>query len=194
MALNDIEEEVILLKAVMELINSMVNFEMLQLVGNDPDSCILFESMTHQRYFNIVLVDFLSCTDKKAFITQTTYLGALKKISKSPNFNFNGSVISLSIATKEFCDWLDQEIEVHELWMPSVEKEITLILTRFDFLKMCGNIAKHNFLRSIGVAGDLKKILSKSGISIELDEAMLALDDFYKQFRAATIRNGHGDN
>jgi hypothetical protein len=182
MTLTDIEEEIILLKAVWELIDSMVNFEMLKVYGNDPDSNILFETMTHQRFFNIVLVDFLSFTDKRAFINQTSYLGALKKISKNPNFDVNGSVVSLSETTHEFSDWLEQEIEVHEIWMPSIDTETTLRLTRVSFLKMCGNISKHNFLRLISVAEELKEILSRSGVSVELDEALLALEDFYRWF------------
>jgi hypothetical protein len=190
MTLSDIEEEVILLKAVKELIDSMVNFEMLDLCGNNPDTNILFKTMTHQRFFNIVLVDFLSLTDKRAFIKQTSYLGALKKISKDPNFDVNGSVASLSKATHEFSDWLEQEVEVHKIWMPSIDTETTLRLSRMAFLKMCGNISKHNFLRSIGVADELREVLSQSGVSVELDEALLALPDFYEWFHT-DILNYH---
>lgn len=182
MTLNDVEEEVILLKAVWELIDSMVNFEMLKLHGHDPDSSIMFETRTHQRFFNIVLVDFLSVTDRRAFIKQTSYLGALKKISTSPNFDVNNSVDSLSKATHEFSDWLNQEIEVHKIWMPSINTETSLKLTRVSFLKMCGNISKHNFLRLIGVAEELKEVLSRNGVSIGSDEAVLALEDFYRWF------------
>lgn len=185
MTLTDIEEEIILLKAVWELIDSMVNFEMLDVYGHDPDSNILFKTMTHQRFFNIVLVDFLSLTDKKAFVKRTSYLGALRRISESPNFDINGSVTLLSEVTHKFCNWLEQEIEVHKIWMPSIGTETTLKLTRLTFLKMCGDISKHNFLRSIGVAEELKEILFQSGVSIELDEALLALNDFYQWF--------HGD-
>lgn len=190
MTLSDIEEEIILLKAIKELIDSMVNFEMLDLYGSDPDSSILFKSMTHQRFFNILLVDFLSRTDRRAFIKQTSYLGALKKISKSPNFDVNGSDASLSKVTHEFSDWLEQEIEVHRIWMPSIDTETTLRLSRLTFLKMCGNISKHNFLRLIRVAEELKLVLSQSGVSIELDEALLALDDFYQWFHT-DILNYH---
>jgi hypothetical protein len=190
MTLNDIEEEVILLKSVKELIDSMVNFEMLDLHGYDPESSILFETMTHQRFFNIMLVDFLSRTDKRAFIKQTSYLGALKKISKSPNFDVNGSVASLSKATHEFIDWLEQEIEVHKIWLPSIDTETTLRLSRITFLRMCGNISKHNFLRLVSVAEELKKILSRSNVSVELDEALLALPDFYQWFHT-DILNYH---
>ena len=189
MTLSDVEEEVILLKAVKELIDSMVNFEVLDLYGSDPESNILFKSTTHQRFFNIILVDFLSRTDKKAFIKQTSYLGALKKISTTPNFDVNSSVTSLSDATYEFSDWLEQKIEV-QAWLPSIDTETTLSLCRITFLKMCGDISKHNFLRAIGVAEDLKKVLSESGVPVELDDALLSLADFYERFHT-DILNYH---
>lgn len=182
MTLSDVEEEVILLKAVWELIDSMVNVEVLQLRGQDPDSSVMFETVTHQRFFNIILVDLLSVTDRRAFIKQTSYLGALKKISAGPNFDVNNSVASLSKATHEFSDWLNQEIEVHKIWMPSINTETTLKLTRIAFLKMCGNISKHNFLRLIGVAEELKELLSRNGVHVGLDQAVLALEDFYRWF------------
>lgn len=181
MTLSDIEEEVILLKAIKEFIDSMVNFEVLDLLGNDPDCNILFKSITHQRFFNIILVDFLSRTDKKAFIKQTSYLGALKKISKNPNFDVDNSVTSLGEAAHEFVDWLEKKVEVHAR-LPSIDTETTLKLSRKTFLKMCGDISKHNFLRAIGVAEELREVLSESGISIELDDALSALPDFYEIF------------
>lgn len=66
--------------------------------------------------------------------------------------------------------------------MPSIDTETTLKLTRIAFLKMCGNIAKHNFLRLIGAAEELKEILSRNSVQIGLDEAVLALEDFYRWF------------
>src|SRR5262245_20970761 len=122
MALSEIEEEVILLKAIKELIDSMVNSEVLNFYGNDPEPKILFNSTTHQKYFNIVLVDFLSQTDKKGFTKQISYLGALRKISETPNFNVNNSVNALRKATFEFIDWLKQEVEV-KIWLPSIDTE-----------------------------------------------------------------------
>lgn len=179
--LGDIEEEVILLKAIKELIDSMVNFELLDLYGSDPDSSISFKSTTHQRFFNIILVDFLSQTDKKAFIKQTSYLGALRKISKNPNFDIKGSVTLLSEATHEFVDWLEQKVEI-QTWLASIDTKTTLKISRVAFLKRCGDISKHNFLRAIGVAEELKNSLFESGVSIELDDALLALSDFYERF------------
>ena len=88
MNITSLEQEIIILKAVKELIDSMVNYEIISLVGDDPDSNIMFKSSTHQKFFNIILVDFLSRSDRKAPIKQTSYLGALKNIAEKPNFNW----------------------------------------------------------------------------------------------------------
>jgi hypothetical protein len=48
---------------------------------------------------------------------------------------------------------------------------------------MCGNIAKHNFLRLNSVAAQLQKVLQKQGIEISIEEALLTLEDFYSHMR-----------
>lgn len=189
MKISSVEQEVIILKAVKELIDSMVNYEMMSLVGEDPDSNIVFNSSTHQRFFNIILVDFLSRTDRKAPIKQTSYLGALKDIFERPSFNVGDSIEPLRDATHRFIDWLEQEVEV-DIWLPSVDTQMTLKISRISFLKMCGNITKHNFLRSVGVAEELWKNLAASGISVTLEDSMLTLTDFYERFHT-DILNYH---
>jgi len=73
--------------------------EVLYLLVDDPHSEVRFKSMTHQKYFNIILLDFLSCSDKKVLSEQQSYLGAIKAICKSPNFNKNNSIKNLTIST-----------------------------------------------------------------------------------------------
>ncbi|HEX5268845.1 MAG TPA: hypothetical protein VFW33_00095, partial [Gemmataceae bacterium] len=132
-------------------------------------------------FFNIVLVDFLSRTDRRASVSQTSYIGALKSICSSPSFDVGQSVLPLAQSTSTFSAWLDQEVEV-ETWFPSIDTRTTLKITRVSFLKMCGDISKHNFLRSVGVASELKATLSRTGIVVSLDDALLALADFYERF------------
>src|SRR2546429_2998487 len=55
---------------------------------------------------------------------------------------------------------------------------------------MCGDISKHNVLRSVGVAEELQQTLAASGVSVELEDAMLALGDFYERFHT-DILNYH---
>ena len=185
MKLTDIEEEVVFLKAIIEIIDSVVNFEMLSLHGSDPDSSVLFSDITHQRFFNVVLVDFLSCTDKKAPVKQNSYLGALRAISANPSFSAEASVTELHNATCVFVDWLNQTVSV-DVCLPSINTT-TIQITRLSFLKMCGNISKHNILRSMGVVEELQQMLTASGSTVELEDAMLALDDFYERFHADVL-------
>ena len=189
MKISNIEQEIIILTAVKEIIDSMVNYEMMSLVGADPDSNILFNSSTHQKFFNIVLVDFLSCTDRTAPIKQTSYLGAMKDISEDPSFNVGDSIKPLREATHGFIDWLEQEVEV-DVWVPSIDTQTTLNISRKSFLKMCGNISKHNFLRLNRMAGDLQKNLAVNGVSVTPEDSLLMLADFYERFHT-DILNYH---
>jgi hypothetical protein len=189
MKLSDIEDEVVFLKAIKEVIDSMVNFAMLTLRGSDPDSSVLFETSMHQRFFNIVLVDFLSRTDKKAPVKQSSYLGALRTISAHPRFDVDNSVAALRDATWAFVNWLAQEVSV-DVWLPSIDTQTSMSISRLNFLKMCGDISKHNVLRSVGVAEELQQTLAESGVSVELEDAMLAWGDFYERFHT-DILNYH---
>src|SRR5882724_9958327 len=190
MGLSGVEEEVVILKAINEIVDSIVNFEVLTLAGTDPDSVIRFQSRTHQRFFNIVLVDFLSCTDPRAPLSQTSYLSALRAICGHPSFDFEGSIEDLREASDAFVAWLNEEVSV-DVWLPSIDKKGAIQISRLSFLKMCGNISKHNFLRLAGVAEELKKTLAASGIEADLDDAMLALADFYQRFHT-DILEFHG--
>lgn len=179
--MNDIEEEAILLKAVTELVDSMVNRQLFELLGSDPDCNVLFHTNLHQKFFNIVLADFLSKTDKKASVRSTSYLGALKAITDAPHLSSSDSAELLKSSTTAFIDWLNQEVEV-DAWMPSIDRQVKLKLSRLSFLKMCGHISKHNFLRSLGVAEELQETLAKAGVLVTRDDALSALTDFYDRF------------
>jgi len=182
MKLNETEKEVIFLKAIKELIDEMVNWEVMKLVGEDPNSNISFHSMTHQRFFNILLVDFLSCSDKKVLGTNIPYLLALKKTCTSPNFNIDDSINSLAQASKEFYDWLEKEVTIEKVWLPAIDLEIDLSIKRIEFIKICGNISKHNFTRLSGVVRELKEIFARNNEPLEDEDALLIIDEFYQWF------------
>src|SRR5690606_34371848 len=68
------------------------------------------------------------------------------------------------------------------IWLPTIELETRVKICRMMAIKICGNIAKHNFLRSAGVARELVTILAQAGHSVTKEEALLALADFYEKF------------
>jgi hypothetical protein len=176
--LSDVEIEVVFLKAVNEIIDSLVNFEMLSLTGCDPESIVRFKSRTHQRFFATVLVDFLSRTDKKSPVKVGSYLGALRGICEHPSFAVGQGVDALEEATRNFVAWLESEVSI-DLHLPSIDIQGQVTLPRLSFIKMCGNISKHNFLRNMGVADELRQALESIRSTITLEDAMLALGDLY---------------
>lgn len=182
MKFNKIETEVIFLKAIKELIDDMVNYEVIRLLGDDPHSEIRFNSTTHKKYFNIILLDFLSCSDKKVLGTKLSYLDALQTICKSPSFNKNNSIRSLTISTREFTKWLEQKVKVEKIWLPSIDLEIDLSIKRIEFIKICGNISKHNFSRLSGVVYELIKIFKRNKYTLKDEKALLILGEFYEWF------------
>ena len=68
------EHEVIVLKAIWELIEEMVNYEMfLKPESTDTVTSVMFRTRMHQRLFNILLVDFLSQPKRWPFGLSTEY-------------------------------------------------------------------------------------------------------------------------
>ena len=181
MNFSKVEKEIIYLKAIAEIIDEMVNFEVFDLLGKDPNSQISFNSATHRRYFNIVLLDFLSPSDPRVVGEKKSYLDALREISENPSFNQNGSIQSLAGAAKKFGDWLNHEFE-YETWLPSINKNVPLSIRRGEFLKICGNISKHNFSRLGSVGKELRGILERNGVDTDMHGALLTLYDFYQHF------------
>lgn len=89
----------------------------------------------------------------------------------------------------DFTSWLRQVVEV-DVWMPSINTQANVTLMRGSFIKMTGNLSKHNFLRTFRVAKELQGVLRKSNITVTLEEANIALADFYERFHA-DILNYH---
>ena len=185
-----IEREVICLRSAQELLDLMVNYEMLELLGSDPNVTVMFKTSIHQKYFIILLLDFLSPASNRVTGDSQSCLEAIQAICKAPSFNENRKIDSLTLAVSEFSEWLQQEVRV-KTWLPSIEVDSTLSLRRSDFIKLCGNISKHNFSRLSGVADDLLGIFKKNRINVDFRRVLLTLGDFYQRFHS-DILNYHG--
>lgn len=179
--MNKMEEEVVYLSAVIELLRSMVNYELMAVVGDGDHKSVQFKSTTHRQFFFIALVDFLSQTDAKAPVPSTPYLGALRAISNAPSFEVNDSADDLKKAVKAFTWWLREEIAV-DTWLSSIDLQVNIRITRYLLLKIVGNLSKHNTLRSVGVAEELQRLLQKVGKKVELYQAMLIQEEIYEKF------------
>jgi len=189
MKFTDIEQEVIFLKATTETIDAIVNHDMLTRSEGEEAGEARFKTTAHQRLFNIILVDFLSKSAAEITRESKSYLDALIDICERPMFDQDHSVLKLEDATRSFKQWLEIEVEV-EMWLPAISLDTKLRILRREFIKICGNIAKHNFSRLSRIVNDLRDIVSRNGITIADEDALLILDDFYERFHT-DILNYH---
>ncbi|MHB1938008.1 MAG: hypothetical protein ACYCOR_15670 [Acidobacteriaceae bacterium] len=81
--LTPLEQEIVALKAVLDMIGDMVNYETMTIHFSDPDSSVTFKTMTHMAFFDIILVDLLSKPDliSKGY---ENYIDPLKDICAKP--------------------------------------------------------------------------------------------------------------
>ena len=185
------EQEVIVLKAVWEQIDEMVNYEMFVKLSRTDDVELRFNTMTHQRLFNILLVDFLSeprtwpfgltKPPSGASKSERSLLFHLKRICDDPKLNPTGSDI-LRLPLEAFMQWLEAEFCIDKVWLPSINVETNIRVKRIAFIKICGNISKHNFTRLSANVDEICEILKASGISLDEDQGYLVIPEFYEWF------------
>jgi hypothetical protein len=176
------ELEVIFLKAIIDSLDSMLNSELLELRGISPDCEVYFHQKTHQKYFYILLLDFIhSKTDGSFFGEKVTCLELIQKIQDNATFNINNSVSELKEALNIFNSWLNEEVIVN-VYLPTINKECDLKLKRNEFIYVCSNISKHNFTSLTGVSKKVIEILKRSKINIPLHDSLIILEDFYERF------------
>jgi len=188
---NETEQEIIVLKAIWDMIDEMVNYEIFEKRHGTKDTQLSFSSRTHQKFFNIQLVDFLSrpkaglfnlpSATGKVSETDKSYLYFLEAVCKKPNLG-KEEVNAISEPVAEFKDWLETECCVEKVWFPSIDTETDIKVKRVSFIKICGNISKHNFTRLDEDASAIKKILSDNKVKIEQNDAYLLLSEFYEWF------------
>lgn len=184
LSLTPLEKEVITLKAVLDMINDMVNREIMSFSFRDSDSYVIFNTITHKAFFNIILVDLLS-TPSEFFNGNKNYIERLKDICQSPlmgKLSFKQDIRCLQDAVSDFAAWLSQKVVVEKRWFPSIDLEIDLRIQRQAFVTMCGNINKHNFTQQTRQARKLQKILEGNGKQFSIDKCLIAIEDFQEQF------------
>lgn len=184
------EQEVIVLKAIWELIADMVNYEMFAKLAQTAEAELHFKSSTHQRLFNVLLVDFLSPPGKPFGLSlpssgvpesERNLLFHLKRSCADPKLNPDGGDL-LRKPLDAFLSWLETECKVTGVWLPSISLNIDITVKRVSFLKICGNIAKHGFTRLSANVNDICDLLEANGAKVDREQAYLVIPEFYEWF------------
>ena len=175
------ELEVISLKAISGSLDSMVNYEMIELEG-DSKPTVFFSSAVHQRLFSVLFVDFLEKMDSNLTgIEKASAFEVLQEVCCDPKIGNKVSVAFLRESVDVFSKWLSKRIAV-EAWFSSIEKEVNIQIKRMDFLKVCGNISKHGLARLTGASQIIVNVFKENEIQISKQDGLLIIDDFYERF------------
>lgn len=178
-----IEREVKFLKAINELIDSIVNTAVLEIYGDLYDATVVCRSSTHQKFFGIILLDFISNTRQESPVgVCPTYPDALRSIIENPHFDDEEeSITLLRDSTYKFWDWLyNGESILEKIYLKTISRDVRINIAPNELIYIYGNISKHSFPRLTGVVNKLKSLLT-------IDEKLsknyyLILDDFYERF------------
>lgn len=119
--------------------------------------------------------DFLSQTDRSIGIVEVPYLRHLIQIVESP---YLGDATGLRVSVKQFVDWLNKAKTFANVWLPTLDIKTSLKPSRLSWLKVTGNLQKHDALRSRGTAEDIVQWLHVQGHTVGHMEVLGALDDF----------------
>ncbi|WP_080561017.1 hypothetical protein [Pseudomonas brassicacearum] len=174
------ERETIGLCICLEAVSNIVNHSLLTLrdvTAYPGETEAIFPSRVHRDLFLIRLLDFAKETGSKQLTGVTgSCLAVLKQACITQYYNINGSIAELQSSIEALDTWLSEKKEI-TLWLPSIEINAKLTISRLDYLNITGNHSKHNLSRLTGISRDLTKILIEHGYSISEDQIPFALDD-----------------
>lgn len=178
---SDIEKEICILLSCRKSIKSMVNRAMLSFGEGEEGVTIRPSDFHNAELFNILLVDFISPVNSDFGPADSLYT-ALLQICEAPNFDHNNSIAELKGAVTAFSDWVNYEATFEKIWLPSIEKEMSITMKREEFLRICGDISKHNPLRLSRTSKRIFDILQKSEPALDIEDAFSVIEEFYEWF------------
>jgi len=187
MTYNTVETEVIDLCISLEAVGDMVNHTLLELrdvsMTYPREVKVYFQTRIHQELFIIRLLDFVK--EKGNFMltgVSGSCLEVLQSVCSSRAFDQNNSINSLENSVKKLNKWLNYKTPI-KLWLPTLDIEADIEVSRLDSIAIFGNYCKHNLARLTGVSEQIHSILNNNGYSVSLEQIPLALDDFREHFQ-----------
>src|SRR5216684_1983477 len=182
--MNEIERESIILNSAWEMIDGMVNWAMFVKNDRTAPTNLMFETSQHRRLFIILLVDFLSevrafkgdpvplglkTAPSNARPCDLTFIFHLRQVCADPKLGADATGLSARI--EAFADWLEGDFVALGVNLHAIDVVADLRVARYRYIKMCGDIAKHNLARLATNVGHLRKLLEAAGHSVSEQEA-----------------------
>jgi len=191
---NETEQEAIVLNAAWAMIDDMVNWAMF-VKFDEPLRNVLFETSQHARLFNILLGDFLSplhafkgkpvpfalpAAPSDARLSDLTFLFYLRRVCEAPRLGSDCGALADTI--ERFSVWLEAEFVAEGVNLADIDVVADVRIQRGRYLKICGDIAKHNMTRLESNVSHIRRALAENGHTISEQDGYLAIAGFYEWF------------
>lgn len=196
MLFSPLEQEIVVLNATWGMIDDMVNYAIFVPLGlKIQETNLVPQTSDTLRLFNILLTDFLSPLAVKrtgqlpfalpspangSRTSDFTFLFYLRRVAASPQFASEST--NLGDRVEAFSVWLETTSSIEKVWLPSIETEIDLAVERKEWIKICGDIAKHSFPRLDRNVAKIVRILSAHGCTVDDGVGYTLLPEFWEWF------------
>lgn len=176
-----IEKESIGLCICIEALNNIVNHSLVELreVTQFPGEYeVYFHDSVHRELFLLRVLDFVKeSSDKGLTGVKGSCLNVLEHACESACFNRENSVENLRTAVNSLTEWLNYRSPM-TFWLPDLDINARLNVSRLELLHISGNYSKHNLSRLTGVSRSIHKMLGDNGYEVNLESIPFAIDYF----------------
>ena len=192
--MNEIEREVIILDSAWKMIDGMVNWSMF--AGRDLQSPtnLQHQDEERRRLFIILLRDFLSQVGngrqpipfglskapQNTRFSDRTFLFHLRQVCEVPQLG--NDTVDLRQQIEAFAEWLEEEFDASEVNLPDIGMQMDFRITRYRYIQLCGDIAKHHLGRLSANVRHIRGLLKQGGRDIDDQTAYLAFENFFNWF------------
>lgn len=176
-----IEQESIGLCICIEALNNIVNHSLVELreVSQFPGEYeVYFHDSVHRELFLLRVLDFVKeSSDKGLTGVKGSCLDVLEKVCESAYFNRDDSVEKLRSAVHSLSSWINHRSPM-TFWLPDLDINAKLNVSRLELLHISGNYSKHNLSRLTGVSKSIHRMLTDNGYEVTLESIPFTIDYF----------------
>lgn len=109
-----------------------------------------------------------------------TFLFHLRLVCSNPTLGKDTS--GLNSAVEAFANWLECEFVAEGVNLSDIDAVLDLKVSRIQYIKMCGDIAKHNLARLEANVSKLRRLLSTAGHEVDEPAGYRAIPEFFEWF------------
>lgn len=109
-----------------------------------------------------------------------TFIFHLRQVCEVPRLGDDAAGLREQI--EAFAEWLEEEFVVPEDWLPDIDMQRGLRISRYWYIRLCGDIAQHYPGRLSDVVKHIGKLLRESDRNVDIQTAYLAIENFFNWF------------